>query len=151
LAQSVKNKCDTSQVGDAIGLFLNFLFDTLESWPRALSESMATQGDNAVIDIHDDQLLTPAQAASLRPSGRRGRPTHPSTIYRWMKFGVRGVRLDSVRIGGSLYTSREAFQRFADQLTNPIPVPSSSSVPASKRRDRLSRMRAGSLLDRLGI
>ena len=36
-----------------------------------------------------------------------------SAIYRWMQRGIKGVRLDAIRIGGTTYTSREALQRFA--------------------------------------
>ena len=74
-----------------------------------------------MIDISAEQLLTLPQAARVRPHGRLGRPTHPSTVYRWISRGARGgagvVRLEGVRIGGSWYTSREALQRFADRLT----------------------------------
>ena len=75
-----------------------------------------------MIDISTEQLLTLPQAARVRPHGRLGRPTHPSTVYRWISRGVRGVagvvKLEGVRIGGSWYTSREALQRFAEALTN---------------------------------
>ena len=75
-----------------------------------------------MIDISTEQLLTHPQAARVRPHGRLGRPTHPSTVYRWISRGVRGVagvvKLEGVRLGGSWYTSREALQRFAEALTN---------------------------------
>jgi hypothetical protein len=104
-----------------------------------------------VININEDQLLTPAQAAGLRPLGRRGRPTHPSTIYRWMKDGVRGVRLESVRLGGCTYTSREAIQQFAERLTEPNTSVTSrgESIPSTRRRRKYEQ--ASRLLDRLGI
>jgi hypothetical protein len=70
-----------------------------------------------MIDISAEKLLTLAQAARLRPLGRRGRATHVSTVYRWISRGVRGIRLESIRLGGTLYTSAEAVQRFADRLT----------------------------------
>ena len=70
-----------------------------------------------MIDLSTESLLSMAQAARLRPLSRRGRPTHPSTIYRWIARGLRGHRLEGIRLGGSLYTSREALQRFADALT----------------------------------
>jgi hypothetical protein len=70
-----------------------------------------------MIDVSTEQLLTLAQAAQLRPAGRRGRPTHTSTVYRWISRGLRGHRLEAIRLGGALYTSREALQRFAELLT----------------------------------
>jgi len=73
-----------------------------------------------MIDLKSEALLTMAQAARLRPLGRGGRPTHPSTIYRWISRGVRGFRLEGIRLGGTLYTSREALQRFAEKLTKDL-------------------------------
>src|SRR5437868_2812792 len=64
----------------------------------------------AMIDLQSEQLLTLTQAARMRPLGRQGRPTHLSTVYRWISRGVRGHRLEAIRLGGSLYTSREAVQ-----------------------------------------
>jgi hypothetical protein len=100
-----------------------------------------------VIEIQDEHLMTLAQAAKLRPSGRNGRPTHVSTVYRWIATGVRGVRLESIRIGGTLYTSREAIQRFADRLT---PGPATIQPPSMTTRRR-SAEAAGRELDRLGF
>lgn len=37
---------------------------------------------------------------------------HCSGPYRWLHRGVRGVRLESIRIGGKLLTSRQAVSRF---------------------------------------
>ena len=40
-----------------------------------------------------------------------------SAAYRWCQRGLRGVKLETIRVGGALITSREAVQRFANQLT----------------------------------
>jgi Protein of unknown function (DUF1580) len=61
------------------------------------------------------------EASRLFPGSRQGRPTHVATLYRWAGRGIRGVRLEAVRVGGCLYTSREAMQRFAERLTNGTP------------------------------
>lgn len=98
-----------------------------------------------MIDIHSEQLINLRTAAKLRPCGRNGRPTHISTIHRWIQRGVRGVRLEAVRIGGSLFTSREALQRFADRLTappvlNPLPPAANPhGSEAAKADQELSR------------
>jgi hypothetical protein len=70
-----------------------------------------------MINISTETLLNLGQAARLLPPGRQGRPTHPSTILRWITRGVRGCKLEAIRLGGSVYTSREALQRFAELLT----------------------------------
>jgi hypothetical protein len=38
------------------------------------------------------------------------------TLHAWIKRGVRGVRLEAVRVGGQWRTSAEALQRFYDAL-----------------------------------
>lgn len=101
-----------------------------------------------MIDIATEHLLTMAQAARLRPGSRQGRPTHPSTIVRYIQRGIRGHRLEAVRLGGTLYTSREALQRFAERLTAAAPttVPPASRPVAPPPQEGVERE-----LDRLGI
>ena len=69
------------------------------------------------------------------PTGHKGRRTHPSTCLRWVLRGVRGVRLEAVRLGGRWVTSLEALSRFGDRVTataaSAAPVP---SPPAIGRR-----------------
>lgn len=69
------------------------------------------------ISVGTEQLLTLSQLAKRLPRHRNDRPVHPSTCHRWRSPGVRGVRLECVRIGGVWHTSWEAFQRFCDRLT----------------------------------
>jgi hypothetical protein len=47
----------------------------------------------------------------------RSRPVSRATMYRWADAGVRGVKLEVIRVGGSLCTSREAMQRFCERTT----------------------------------
>ena len=70
-----------------------------------------------MINIATENLLTLPDAAKRLPRRRRDRPVHVSTLYRWISRGVRGVRLEAVQIGGSLYVSQQSLQRFADCLT----------------------------------
>ena len=53
----------------------------------------------------------------LPPSPRTGRGVHRATVFRWIANGVRGVRLEVVRIGGSTYVEQEVLQRFVDRTT----------------------------------
>jgi hypothetical protein len=75
-----------------------------------------------MLDLESEHLYTLQEAAHRQPKGRQGKPTHPSTIYRWITIGVhlRGgevVRLEGARIGGRWLTSAEAIQRFVERLT----------------------------------
>ncbi len=42
---------------------------------------------------------------------------HVSTLHRWRLKGVRGVKLETCRRGGSRCTSLQALQRFHDEIT----------------------------------
>jgi hypothetical protein len=70
----------------------------------------------AVIDVNREQMVTLSQLARRLPRRRMERPVHPATIHRWRCPGVRGIRLECVRIGGIWHTSLEAYQRWVDRL-----------------------------------
>ena len=97
-----------------------------------------------MIDIRTEQLITFAQAARLRPAGRLGRPTSPSTVYRWATRGLHGCRLEAIRVGGRSFTSVEAVQRFAERLTAGSVAPQ-HGTPSSRRAEL-----AAEVLARLG-
>ena len=65
------------------------------------------------MDICTETLISFTAAAKCVPGGRR----NVATIYRWAYQGVRGVRLESVVIGGQRRTSREAILRFIREST----------------------------------
>ena len=69
------------------------------------------------MDLLRENLVTLSEAARALPSRRKGKSVHPSTLHRWALRGVGGHRLETVRIGGTAYTSREALERFAERLT----------------------------------
>lgn len=63
---------------------------------------------NKALDLLTEDTITLPQAARELP----GRP-NASTLWRWHRRGVGGVRLEAVRIGGGrIYTSRQAITRF---------------------------------------
>ena len=75
-----------------------------------------------MIDPTTEKLLTPHQVAAMFP-GRSGTGVSVATVWRWLSGrGRRGVVLESIRVGGSRYSSREAVQRFTQQI-NAQPVP----------------------------
>lgn len=61
------------------------------------------------ISLHESHLSL-TEAARLIP----GRP-NISTIWGWANRGVRGRRLETVRVGGRTFTAREAIERFLEQ------------------------------------
>jgi hypothetical protein len=67
------------------------------------------------------------------PRRRRGRKLHKSTPFRWANPGVRGIRLEVIRVGGTLCTTVPALQRFFERLAA---LPSSPDSGPSKGKRR---------------
>ena len=92
-----------------------------------------------MIDTATEAVLTLAQAAAELPRRRRGRKTHVSTLYRWTVSGCRGVILESIQIGATRATSREALQRFFERLSDPDRTGDAPSTHrTAKQRQRQS-------------
>lgn len=71
---------------------------------------------------------------------------HPATVFRWIRGGCRGVKLDYARAGRKIIVSRDALEDFARRLreaddirfaTPPIPAEETIVKPATpKVRER---------------
>src|SRR5262245_44002875 len=72
-----------------------------------------------MLRMASERLFALSDRALIRdlPRRRRGRRPHVSTLYRWAMRGLRGVRLETICVGGTLCTSREAVLRFFEALT----------------------------------
>lgn len=68
-----------------------------------------------MIDIRKDKLLTLTEASRLFP-GRRGGQIKYGTIRRWVSVGVKGVRLETVPVGGGIRTTEQACREFTRRL-----------------------------------
>ena len=69
-----------------------------------------------MINLETETVLSLSDACARLPRRRAGRPASPSTIYRWASEGLRGIRLETIQIGGTKCTSVEALQRFFEHL-----------------------------------
>ena len=67
-----------------------------------------------------EKIFTFAEAAKHLPR-IDGRRPHTSTVWRWARRGIGGVRLECLRVGGRYVTSAEALERFAEQLARQRP------------------------------
>jgi hypothetical protein len=105
-----------------------------------------------MIDHTSETILTLSQAADELPRRRRGRKAHVSTVFRWSTAGCKGVVLETLQIGGTRCTSREALQRFFERLSQPTQA---GSGPAVGGRTVAQRQRAsaeaGRKLIELGV
>lgn len=60
-----------------------------------------------MIDITKERVRRLIEAVQVIP----GQP-HLSTVIRWSRKGVQGVKLETVLVGGRRFTSLEAIDRF---------------------------------------
>ncbi|MEO2036277.1 MAG: DUF1580 domain-containing protein [Planctomycetaceae bacterium] len=65
----------------------------------------------SVINLSTERPLSLYQARTILP----GEPSHP-TVFRYCTSGIRGVVLETVKVGKGRYTSKSAIQRFLDRL-----------------------------------
>jgi hypothetical protein len=79
------------------------------------------------IDPLSEVVVPFAEAARQLPRLRRGRPVSPATLWRWASHGLRGVHLETCRVGGTTCTSLAALRRFFAALggtaASPVPAP----------------------------
>lgn len=83
--------------------------------------------------------LTEVPRLSWMPRPRRKR-IHSSTIFRWTKRGLRGVVLETIRIGGTLYTSEQALLRFFERQS--VPETAGEVLPSQMPRTRRGAIKA---------
>lgn len=62
------------------------------------------------------ETMTLSEAAALLPKSN-GKAPSASTVWRWCKVGIGGVRLDYTRRGRVILTSREALRKFSRALS----------------------------------
>lgn len=77
-------------------------------------------------------------------------PTRPnvSTVWRWHKKGIKGIHLETIKIGGTIYTSDEAIERFLERINEPAaPAPR----PRTRREEKAAVARAERILKRAGV
>lgn len=65
-----------------------------------------------MIDLETESLVAVSEVPRELP-----RRVHVSSVWRWIKNGVRGVPLETILVGGRRYTSREALARFFEATT----------------------------------
>ena len=99
------------------------------------------------IDPLSEQLISLTDAARLLPRRRGGKRVHVSCCYRWTTTGCKGVILESIQVGGTRCTSREALSRFFEALT----YADCSQPPRSPAQGRRAAQRAERELEREGL
>ena len=91
-----------------------------------------------MIDLSREELFPLTRAAEFVP----GRRPNASTIYRWVLKGIRGVRLETLLVGGCRLTSREALERFFRATTVAADAALAAPLTASDLKRRSARQSA---------
>lgn len=94
-----------------------------------------------MIDLTQEQLVALSQVPKVLPKRPNGKRLHISAVYRWVQRGRKGHRLETIKIGGTTYTSIEALQRFSS------PDTPSKTVP--KPRTRMQPQQAKNVAEKL--
>jgi hypothetical protein len=87
-------------------------------------------------------FLSLQQASRLIPPTKGDRPVHPSTLTKWIRFGVRSgdgatVRLKARKFPGGWKVTSAAIEDFLDDLTRAaLAVDSAAIAPTPARRQK---------------
>jgi hypothetical protein len=96
-----------------------------------------------MIDIKTEQLLSITLAAAWLGS-RIGTAPSRTTVYRWVTAGIKGKKLESTHIGGMLFTSVEALERFSAALSgDPAPVKHQAKRGVSAAQEKVRLLLGG--------
>lgn len=99
-----------------------------------------------MIDVERETTIRLIDARKLTwLKGRGGQRLSLDSLRRWSLKGLRGVVLETVRLGGTTFTSVEAIRRFLERL-NAFPA---TSRPSTERRREIEA--ANRRLDEAGI
>lgn len=75
-----------------------------------------------------------------------GKRPHIASIYRWTKHGIAGIRLETLIIGGTRFTSEQALDRFFQESTKAKEKQNQPKESADSRRRAIEAQ-----ADQLGI
>ncbi len=102
-----------------------------------------------MFDTIAKQLIPVCQIPAASIPGRGDKPIHPRTLGTWCLGGVRGIRLESLKVQGKRYTTIEAWDRFFRAVTKaaattnrgrpPLVVGSRPSRQQARDRESCSR------------
>jgi hypothetical protein len=92
-----------------------------------------SQGIAMSIDPTQETVISLTDAAKSLPARRSGKRPHVSCIYRWTTDGCKGVILESLQVGGTRCTSKEALARFFAALTSQTETPQTARTTSQRR------------------
>jgi hypothetical protein len=90
-----------------------------------------------MIDTSIEQAIPLSLAAREIPNRRGDRGVNVATIWRWMQRGIRGIKLETILIGGQRMTTREAMRRFFAATTEAADGRAPSPAPSLHRQKQI--------------
>lgn len=129
-----KNRCPANGVSIAIYVYFCYPFYGYNAGRKC----------NVITQAEEIFSLSEAAGRLPRINGRR---PHVSTLWRWCRKGLKGVRLEYVRVGSKIAVSRQGLDRFfvelaaADAAAESTPPPTQQPA-AQKPRSEKARARA---------
>jgi len=112
-------------------------------------------GNPSLMLANGERLMSLTEATKFLPRVNGKRPAI-STLWRWCRKGIKGQRLEYIRMGRGIVTSAEALGRFfaalaeADPPLDGPPPPRRPRTPSERARQR-SLDEADRILARAGI
>ncbi len=95
------------------------------------------------IDPEYDNLIPVRQIAKERT----GKTISPSCLWRWIRKGIRGCRLEAVHHSGAWHTTTAAWGRFiAGQTAAAMGADAAPETPAPRSPEKIREMRAAKLI-----
>ena len=64
-----------------------------------------------MIDIEREEIIPLKEVADYCATTFKHRP-HYGVVYRWVRKGCYGVKLETIRLGSKIFTSKQAVSRF---------------------------------------
>jgi hypothetical protein len=98
--------------------------------------------------VFDPTIETPIPLAQVPRIKWLPKRPHLATIHRWVLKGIRGVRLEVLRVGGTLCTSEARLVAFFEKLTS---TDHSDARPVTTGAARRQQCRVDAELDAAGI
>ena len=89
--------------------------DAGQTWLELGEESMNDTAIETNADLATEDLV------AVNVAGKKFKPPVSRTsLERWMRTGVRGIRLESIQIGHRRFVSIQAIERFIQRTNQPI-------------------------------
>lgn len=105
-----------------------------------------------MIDMASETLIAFRDVPKRLPRRPNGKAIHFSVVYRWAQKGLKsGIVLESLKIGGTTYTSLEALQRFADAITGKRSESPSPLSRMTRTRQAQAQQAERQVRERLGL